>query len=341
MGMNKLSDSKFFYLANQMYNFTDYMTKINFSDYYIPTELFMGRIDAFKGYKLPFVKEVYSYVKSGKIIPVLLSNSSNLKKNLPDLHGEIKIPHSIFNLQAFDDKNNLIELCDLSYKANYQRSEHDQIVYLDIPDLTMFYMLVSAYVNLRICEKIEIADNPEFFMLIADAYSLILSKIIDNMFPIAGSSNTDYNKLFFICACFCLQNMFLLPKDKAVAYALKMKLVIDKKGVQNESIYINSTDDFMTNVDYKKIFPIDNFCTEITKEYSYIDAKKFSAIHLAIKYNDRLTRNASFCLENLSSFITMLILGKGNLAIYNDMIIKKYLELQHNDIMKELSLIIK
>lgn len=343
MSINSLRHSKFFNNADKMFKFTDKMSKLNFADYYIPEDLYMGRIDSFKGYKMPFVKEVYDAIKSKRIIPVLLSESSNTKKNLPNLHLDAKFPQSIFNMNSYNDNGKVVSIVDLSYKGTYQRAPTGEIVYLDIPDLTMFYMSVAGYVNMKITEKPELTEYPNFFNIISETYALILSRIIDTTFLVASSSGIDYNKLFFLCNCFCLQNMFCMSKDKAVEYSLKMRMVVDKKGVIDNSLYIQTPDlDFMENgVDYITKFPLDSFCEILLKEYAYINAKKFNAVTLMIKFNDKLTRNAVFCMESLTSFITMIILSKGSLGIYNDMMVKTYLDLQKDNILKELAQIVK
>lgn len=336
--MNTLSSSKFFNKAAVITGFTKNLSKIDIiGDYKIPEELYKDRLGSFKAFKVPFVKEVVDYINKGLIVPVLLSESYKSSGKFEDLHVAAKVPHAIFNLHSLNSEGKHIQLVDLSYKANYQRNTSDgTIYYLNIPDLSFFYMCLAGYINLRIAENPEITSNASFNSKVAEAYSLILSKIIDNTYPISAAKDTDYDKLFFLCNCFCLQNMFDLSKADAIKSSLRMRLVSDKNGVLTESKYVNSDFDFMKGVDYKTIYPIDNFFAFLPKEYVYIDPKKISADLMLIKYNYRLTRNAIFAMESLDAFLTMLVLAKGSLGIYNDFMIKQYLELQSEDILKTL-----
>lgn len=341
--MNTLFNSKYFNKAATITNFVKNMSKVDLiGDYKVPDELYKDKISSFKSFKIPFVKEVSDYLEKGYIIPLLLTESYKPNKSNSNLHVDLKIPHSLFNLQSMNSEGKRIELVDLSYKGKYERNTgDDQIVYFDIPDIMFFYMSLAGYVNLKISEKPEVLSNPAFYTKVSEAYSLILSKIIDNTYPVSAAKDTDYNKLFFLCACFCLQMMFELPKSQAIEAALKMRLVVDKEAVRSDSLYINSNADFMANVDYKTVYPVDNFFTFLPKEYTYIDPKKISADLMIVKYNYRLTRNALFAMESLNSFLTMLIFAKGSLGIYNDFMIKNYLDLQSEDIIKTLYNVLK
>ena len=49
--MNRISDTKFFNFVNKKYNYNSKLSKINFKDYYIPSELINDKLNNFKGYK--------------------------------------------------------------------------------------------------------------------------------------------------------------------------------------------------------------------------------------------------------------------------------------------------
>lgn len=338
---NRLSETRFFNKANQVFDFEKCLTKVDLHYYKIPYEFYADRIELFKNYKLPLAKEVYNYIKEGKIVPVLFSEACRSSKKLPNLHIDYKFPNSIFNMASINGDGTQCVLVDLSYLGKYEKDTMGNPIYLDIAEIHLFYMCLAGYMNLRLIEDENITKKSDFFFTIADAYSLILSKIIDNMFPIASSSNTNNNKLYFLCSCFCLESMFKLPKETAINFALKTTGIDDKNGVLNESIYVNSPDLSMSRVDFKTEFPIDRFCDIICKEYRFIDPKKFNPSTLMLKFSDRLTKNAWFALEHLGSFLTMLVLSKGSIGIFNDVMIKRYLDLRNADPLKQIATFIK
>lgn len=337
--INRLSETMFFNISDQKYGFSNAIQKINLSDYMVPEELYLGRIDVFKGYKIPLANKVHEYLKNGKIVPVLFNNSYKTDKFYPNLHTDLKFPNSIFNMISMDSSGKPIIFVDLSYKGKYNLDPiTKKPIYLDIPDVHFFYMSLAAYVNLRLAEEPVISEKSEFCKFIASTYSLIMTKIIDNMFPIASSSNTDYDKLFMLSSEFCLEAMFKMNKETASKYSVKTLGVLNKGDVLASSIYLNDDSKFFNKCDFKSTYPIMNFCDTICSEYDYITPNKFKPELLLMKYTNRLTRNSLFCAEHLGSFINMIILSKGGLGIYNDAIIKKYLEMQTKEPLKELSM---
>lgn len=339
---NKLSETKFFNSSNQIFGFAKAMSKINLNDYKVPEELYKGRIDVFKGYKVPLAIEVYNYIKAGKIIPALFDESADTVKVHPNIHIDLKFPHSMFNVIGLNSKGEPVCYVDLSYKAKYDKDQLRNPIYLDIPDIHLFYMCLAGYINVRLAEDNSISKKTDFMSIISSTYSLILTKIIDNMFPVASSSNTDYDKLYFLCAQFCLEAMFKMSKEEASKYATKTAGIINKADVLDSSIYMHDNSLFFNNCDFVNKFPIDNFCEILCKEYpTHITAKNFNPSALMLKYSNRLTKNSWFALEHLGSFMNMLILSKGGLGIFNDSIIKRYLEIQSKDPLKELAILVR
>lgn len=334
---NKLSETKFFNSMDQKFGFSNKIQKINLNDYAVPKELYLGRIDAFKGYKIPLANQVYNYLKEGKIVPVLFNESSNPNKILPNLHTEYGFPNSMFNMISIVNGKPIV-LIDLSYKGKYDKDKGtNNPIYLDIPDIHFFYMALAGYINLRLVEDPNISAKTGFYEIISSTYSLIMTKIIDNMFPIASSSNNDYDKLYMLCSQFCLESMFKLNKESAAKYSTKTIGVVNKNDVLASSVYLNSPDKFFNKADFKNIYPIDNFCNTVCDEYSYILPNKFTPNILLLKYTTRLTRNSIFTMEHLGSFINMIILSKGGLGIFNDVMIKRYLEIMSKDPLKEIA----
>lgn len=340
--MNKLSETKFFGFANKKYNYSEKLSKIDFKDYYIPQDLYMDRLSNFKGYKYPFVNEVIDAVKTGKIIPCNFSESNNTKKINKDLHTDIKWPHSVFNLTGMNDRGELIIMCDLSFKGKYQYAPTGELIFFNIPDLIMFHMLTAAYVNYKLTTQPELSENALLVTKVAECYSLINSKIIDNMFPIIQTSNTDWNKLQMILQTYCMEVMFGISHENAIKYAMKSKLIQDKNAVMSESNFIITGKDFTSDVNYNDKYPIDTLCDILCDEFpNYIKLNEFNANIFNMKFTQRMNKNGVFCLDHSMSFITMLLFGKASIGIYNDMLIKEYLKLSSFDITKELAILCK
>lgn len=338
---NRLSQCKFFSFADKMRGVSKTIMNTKYNEYLVPRNLYENRVDSFNTYRVPFVKEVIKYIKDEKILLVNLSEGSSATKVAPDVHITGNFPNSVFNITKVGNDGNMISLCDISYKGKYNRDDKGNVNYLSVSDPYLFYMSLGSYINLRMAEDISITEHSKFYETVATLYSLIMSKIIDNMIPVEASTNVDFDKLYFLANCFCLQNMFCMPKETAIDHALKMRQINDKTGIAGESYYVNSSDDFVNQADYNKIFPIDVFCTVLTKEYpGLMDAKKMNASTILIQFNKRFGKNGTFAIEHLGSFINFLVFSKGKLAIFNDFFTKQYLE-TGKDFLKEIYPIVK
>ena len=336
--INSISKSKFFNFTNTRYNYNKMFEKVDLNNYIIPKNLINERIGIFKGYKYPLVDDVIKSVTSDRVVPT--DFSTGIKSGTQDLHLFYKFPHSIFNLQGISN-GQPIEYVDLSFKGKYLLTPQGIPTFYDIPELTLYHMLAAGYIQYIIGIDNSISSNQDFYFKIAETYANLVSKVIDNMFPIISTSNTGFDKVYFMCMVFCMQNMFGVEKNKAVEVALKSKSILNKDSIRNECIYLQTNNDIMINCDYKLVFPIDNFCKAICDEYEFITEKVFNSNVLSWKFNDRMTKNAVFCLDSAQAFINMIYFAKNGLGLYNDIIIKNYLQAQNYDIVKEISLIVK
>lgn len=337
--INKLTESKFFAFINKKYNYSQLFQKINFTDYRLPDDLIMDRLSSFKGYKYPFVDNVIEAVKTRQVIPCDFTMSTTNKAS-KDLFIDYKLPRSIFSINGLNG-NKIANYVDLSIKGKYLKTPQGAYTYYDIPDLTLYHLLSAAYIQLEMIRDPQLTINKSFLTKVGESYALIVSKIIDNMFPIISTSNTGYDKVFFLCMVFCLQAMFGVEKEDAMSNALKSKFIANPIVLKNECLYYQTDKNFMDNCDYDSIFPLDNFCKIICEEYEFIEDKALRAETLNLFFTKRMNKKAVFALDSGSAFINMLILGKATLGLYNDMIIKNYLQLANYDIVKEIAACIK
>ncbi len=340
--INRLSDSKFFSYANKKYNFDKSLSKINWNNYKIPQDFIINRVKNFKSLKYPLVDFIIYDVEKGILVPMDWTKSLDIKNTNIDLHLDYKLPNFMFNLNTIDQNNKIITFADLSYKGKYMFDPTDKSkpIYYDINDLTFFHLMSAAYIQNKLATKSNIANNTDFNTKIADAYALIISKIVDNIFPIISTSSIDQNKLHFLAFVFCLENMFGLDKETACKLGFKSVFVVDKTGVKNATKYLNTEESFM-DVDCVTKFPIDKFCEFICHEFEYIDQNAFNANILSWKFCDRMTKNAIFALDSAPAFINMIYLGEASIGIYNDLLIKKYIEMIHTGFINKITTIIK
>jgi len=340
--INRLSDSKFFSYANKKYNFEKSLSKINWNNYIIPKDFITNKIKEFRSLKYPLVETIISETEKGILVPMDWTKSLDIKNTNIDLHLDYKIPNFMFNLNSINADNKIVTFADLSYKGKYMYGGTDKNTptFYDINNLTFFHLMSVAYIQNKLMTKPNLANNTEFNTKIADAYALIVCKIIDNIFPIISSSSADQNKLHFLTFVFCLENMFGIDKETACKLGLKSNFVVDKSEVNNSCKYINSDLSFM-DVDFNTKFPIDKFCEIICEEFEFIDKNSFNADILSWKFCDRMGKNAIFALDSAQAFINMVYLGEASIGIYNDLLIKKYIDLIHSGFINKITTTIK
>ena len=340
--INKLSDSKTFSFINKKYNFSTNLSKLKLSDYKIPEEFILDKITVFKGYKYPFVEDVIKLVKNRKIIACDFSMKPS--KNVPGLniHLDCKLPKSIITLAGLDEYNQPVIYVDLSNKGKYVFDIQGNASYYNIPELVLYHLFTNALIQYNLLTKPEYSENTDLITKISEAYALVMSKIIDNMFPIISTTNTGFDRIFFLCTCFSLQILFNLDKETAIKYAIKSRFIGNKELLKNESLYFQTSLDFTENVNVvNNKFPIDVFCEIVCKEFDFIDEKSFNFSILLMKFVQRMNQNSQFCIDSGTAFITMLVLGTASIGLYNDMMIKQYLKLANFDIIKEFAHVMK
>lgn len=338
--INRLSDSKYFSFANAKFNFNNVFSKINWNEYKIPNNFIIDKVNALKSFKYPLVDDIIKAVKDGKLVLVDLNESPIASNKMGDIHVNYKFPKAIFNLQGIDAvTSEPIIYVDLSYKGKYLK-DGEEYVYYDIPDITLFHMLSAGYIQYKLFSDPNVSLNSNLYTKIAECYALIMTKIVDNMFPIISTDSLGASKLHFLSLCFCMEALFRIDKETACKHALKSKFVTDKIGIQNELQYLMNDKTFV-DCDYKTEYPIDKFCKIVCEEFEHIDPKGFTSDLLHWRYNYRLGKTAIFCLDSASCFINMIYFGKYKLGIYNDFIIDQYLKIASGDIIKEIVQIIK
>ena len=343
MAFNTLRTSRLFTTFDKTSGITKTLQTCKFEDYTVPKEFINSKLPEFNMFKVPFVKQVTDAIKDGRIIFVMLSEPTSSKSSKIDMHVDKSIPYQMFNIPITMKNGKKGIIVDLSYVGKYTRDKTNTIEYFSIPINHLFYMALCGYIILRIYEDPTISSNPTFYGTASQYYALMMSKIIDNIMPVEASSVVDFDKLYFLCNCFALQSMWLVPKDTAVKQALKLRQIRVSDDVLQNSCYINDSNANFMNCDYKDTFPIDIFCQVLHKEYpTLVDENKMNPGGLLLQYTRRFSKNASFSMEHSLSFINLLILsGEGELNIYNDYFIKQYFKSSNKKFLDVIQSIVK
>lgn len=338
--LNKLSDTKFFNLVNMKYDFMTGLNKVNLADYYIPDEFIMDKIKNFKSFHYPLVMEIIKAYENKQIIPVDFSMANNPNVKVQNMREVTHWPNSVFNMESINEKGQIVILLDLSAKGKYSINNATKTpYYYSIDDTTLLAMSTAAYISYKLSNNDNLCNNPELYTLIGEMYALIMDKVFSPM--LSTNSPIDSSKIHLLCYTYCLQAMFGLDKDMAIKYAQKSKFVLDKMSVLDSCYYYQSDANIMSGCDYKTIFPIDNFCNVICKEFDYITNVICNPGKLVKQFDDWFNRNAIFTLEHSKSFITMLIYSKYGVDIFNNFRLKNFLSMFNKDVVKELAQIVK
>ena len=337
--INKISDSKYFQLANKKYGYDKMFEKVDFNDYIIPYNLIEDRLYAFKGYKYPLVQQVIDAVSNKILIPSDFTVSTNVKCKTGNLYTNFKLPRQMFNLTGYVDKP--IIYSDLSTKGKYMTTPQGVVTYYDIPDIILYHMLSGGYIQYKLVTDPSISQSKEFIFKIAQLYTHIVGKIIDNLFPIISTTKIGSSKLTMLTMCYCMQSMFFLTKEEALSLAFKSKFVEFPEEVASESLYYQSDLDFMKFDDPAIQYPIDNFTNIICKEFTFIDPKAFNSNMLSLAFKRRLQDNSIFALETAPAFIHMIVMANASIGLYTDKMVQQYIQLCKFDIAKEITLLAK
>lgn len=337
--LNRLSETKFFNLGNIKYDYGTTLSKVNFSKYKIPEEFYIDKVRNFKGFHYPMVNEIIKAIEDGHILLGDLNQSNDYNYKPQDMRLATHWPSSIYNMELMEDGEIKI-FVDLSSKGKYSFNPNTkEAFYYEIDPTILFAMCTAGYISYKLTNNEDISRNISLVSTIAEAYALIMDKVFS---PLLSTNNViDTSKIHMLSYAYCLQSMFNLDKEMAVKLAMKSKFVVDKHGVEDTSYYCQSDEDIMSGCDYKSVFPIDRFCTIVTKEFEYITDKICNPGKLAKQFDDWFNRNALFTLEHSKSFITMLVFCKYGIDIFNNFRLKTFLTLASGDIVKDIAQVIR
>lgn len=336
--INKISDSKYFQKAKEKYNYDKLFEKVDFNNYIIPYRLIEDRLYSFRGYKYPLVQQVIDAVHDKVLIPSDFTTSTNINCKTGNIFTNFKLPRQMFNLTGYI--NRPIIYSDLSAKGKYQVSPQGIVTYYDIPDIILYHMLSGGYIQYKLVTDMSISQSKDFIFKIAELYTLIVSKVIDNLFPIISTTKAGSDRLNMLVMAYCMQTMFYLTKEEALSLALKSKFIVYKQDVMSESIYYQSDLDFV-KCEAPIEFPIDNFCHIICKEFTHIDERMFNANILSLAFKRRLQDNSIFALETAPAFIHMITMSSASIGLYTDRMVQEYTKLCKFDIAKEIAVLAK
>lgn len=301
--MRSLSETEIFEPVDKLMNVKKILTNPSIiTDYGIPYGLYNYILQNFKGYKYPLAKYVYQYSTDKLIAPILLAESRD-----SEIKGITNFPTSIPCFQF-----GKVAYVDISPQASYIRNKTTkESEHLKISDRELYAYLQSALIfrtfNIH-AKRIEM--NHKFLKPIAELYSILLSKVIDKNYPVS-SERSHYSALQYLCGLFFLEYVVKLPEDKAKLIAGSLRLV-DQSTVTS----VLGSLDYIPAVD-----TLDSFFQLLAEKFPYLRGDAFKFRNIVFIYTKMYGQNSVFAIENMFSFVNMILMANMRIGVYNDGII--------------------
>ena len=288
------------------------------SMYGIRFDLYDYIVQSFKGFKYPIAKFVYQNAIGKKIAPILLAESAD--KATPAITD---FPTSIPCFQLGG-----VAYADISPRASYVRDGvTKQPNHLKIQDRELYAFLQSALVlrtfNLN-AQRIE--SNIKFMKCIAEVYAIFLSKAIDKNYPVS-SEQTHFAALQFLCALFFFEYVIKMSPDKARQMASSLRLTDTSACVE-----------VLGNLEYLgSVGTMELFFKMLGDKFTYLRSESFKYHNVVLLYTKMYGQNAVFAIENLFSFVNMILMASMRIGMYNDQMIDKIAGKYVDDVEKMLA----
>ena len=310
------------------------LKSLNLNDYICDYDLYSHKIESLKGFSFPFVQETYEALKNRTVIPILLRDpvNANIKNNIAQ-----DIPSYMFNFTTFNN-GKFMSAINMDLRGGYKRSKIGGSnvgapQFLDIDDRSFFHLSSLGYVINRLFEMDRngtLKSSEDFPKQIAAFYAILMGKCLDRTFPMANMESLDL--LYFLCACFCLESMFEYPKETAVKIAKKIKFIRSDNTLTSSCGYLNNDNISMTtNCDYVNRFPLDNFTEILMSEFTTFRSSRFKKELILQYFVSVYGINSMMAVESIIGLITMIVMSRAKLKIYNDFVIDKNMELIKNE----------
>ena len=337
--MNSLTTTKIYSLLDQVFNITAIFRNDNdkIKTYAVDRAEYDYLVQIAKTKKHDLTKYVVKELELGNLRPVFFAEAKDNKKN-----KAITFPTSISSVLVADRQNrgNIISYFDVSICAKYIRNKNtNDIESFSMDDGKFYGYAQRAFISRFITQHATSLDiNPLFVKTVATCYAKLFTMVITGQY--GGNSKGDWmQRVNYIASVFCLQNFFGFDMEKARKFALSFSNVDSSYIYENCKYwnYFNVNDHRLLdmNVDTinslyanqkEKPKPIDIFVTILSKEFSDMRREPLSYRNISYEYTKRYGQNAILALEHAESFINMLLQADVKTGMYNDLIIKNYLD---------------
>jgi hypothetical protein len=306
--MNSLNDTAIFKMALETFKtIKDFLKPTIIESFVIDPSYYDYYLKIFKGYKYPLAKAVVEYGEKSTVKLVNFGDPKNPEKtkifNMP----------SYFPPFIFPSKDNgLISYVNIAARSHYIRNKiTNEIETIKISERELYTFMQSATANL-ICytKRDELKSNTKFIKLVAEIYSILLSRCIDKTYPLSADRDS-YIILNFFCIIYCLQTMFGLSEESAIQYAYTIK-IIDKAVVETKCKTLDSDLTMKSIEDLNKA---------IENEFDYIRKGSIKYRNLILMYTKMYGQNSMFAVEHFFSFFNMIEMANMRIGMYNDMAI--------------------
>jgi hypothetical protein len=306
--MNSLNDTIIFKEAEPLMDVLKAaFNTANIQYYLVDPELYDYCYKIFKNYKYSLSKVVVDYGNKNKIQMVLYGEPKDIVKNNP-----LMVPSYFFSFVMPDKKLGKVGVANISPRAKYTRNKIDNsIESLKMNERDMYAYLQSATVSLLLNEKADsLNSNSKFVKQCAEIYSILLAKCLDRNYPF-GAERDSYTILTFLCAVFFFQSMFGFDEEKAVNYAMTLKII-------SKSVVETQCKTFDENLTMKTI---EDLIKAISREFTFIRKDSIQYRNLVLMYTRMYGQNSIFAIEHFGSFLNMIELSALRLGMFNDLVI--------------------
>lgn len=301
--MRSLSETNIFEPVDKLMGVKKTLTDPSLiKNYGIPIGLYDYIVQSFKGYKYPLAKYVYRYAMDRKIAPIMIAESTD---------SQIKSPHNFpMSIPCFQIGN--VAYADISPQASYIRDNvTKEPNHLKIAERELYAYLQSALVLKTFnTNAARLEGNAKFLKMLAELYSIFLSKAIDKNYPVS-SERAHYSALQYLCGLFFLEYVVKLPEDKAKTIAGSLRLVDT-----------STVSEVLGNLEYlPAVDTLDSFFQLMAEKFPYLRSDAFKYRNIVFVYTKMYGQNAVFAIENMFAFVNMVLMANMRIGVYNDAII--------------------
>ncbi len=307
--MNKLSSCQTYNDLKKGFVDLDKMLGPDLPKYIIPQQFYETYFNIMAVKKYPLVQATIKAAKQGRI--KLLNHSDPKDESIK----HYVMPDCISCITTPPNPNKpTIALVNAIKKTGYIRNADKEAVGLKVNEVALYSYLQTGYVATLLAEKDQaVTNNVKLHTLLAEMYSSMFSRIIDQIYPITGEDGS-YTRLSFLLCLFYYQFMCGLDDVTALKLSMRVKTVDPAEVSANSKVFASG------NV---KMSKFDDFISAFMREFPFIRQGSVTLRLIIGKTIKQYGAGAMFTLEHFQSFLNMIQCVGLRSGMYNDAMIAK------------------